>query len=305
LTQSGIRPAPAAPSTEPLPGDWIPLAGRKVWLVETWPEGVKQADGAGVETVILLHGIPTSSYLWRNVQRALSKRFRVLSPDLLGLGRSERGARVDVSLRANAGMVNELMRLKRVTRAHVVAHDIGGGVAHILAADFRERIDRLVLVDVVAFKEDWPVPIVAWLRAPVLGDLLSLIPSGPNLRFNLRRGVHHKGRIAGAVWRNLYAPNRRLADRRAFLRFIRAMDNGDVDDALRRWTGNAAKAPLRTLLLWGREDPFLPPRLAEKLRDAIPGASLEIIEGAGHFVQEDAPDLLAERIAAFLSSLSG
>jgi pimeloyl-ACP methyl ester carboxylesterase len=142
---------------------------------------------------------------------------------------------------------------------------------------------------------------VALLRAPVIGDLLSLLPAGPNLRFNLRRGVHHRNRIAGPVWRNLYAPNRTLAHRRAFLRFIRAMDNADVDDALRRWTGHAEKVPLPTLILWGREDPFLPPRLAEKIRDAIPGASLEIIEGARHFIQEDAPDLLAERIAAFLS----
>jgi pimeloyl-ACP methyl ester carboxylesterase len=58
------------------------------------------------------------------------------------------------------------------------------------------------------------------------------------------------------------------------------MDNADVDDALRRWTSNVTRDPLPALILWGREDPFLPPRLAEKLRDAIPGASLEIIEGA-------------------------
>jgi len=304
LTGGGTGPigGAAGPSAEALPGDWLPVAGRKIWLVEARPASAPGEGESGVETVILLHGIPTSSYLWRNVQRVLSKRFRVLAPDLLGLGRSERHPRVDVSLRANAGMVSELMRLKRVPRAHVVAHDIGGGVAHILAADFREKIDRFVLVDVVAFKEDWPVPLVALLRAPVLGDLLSLLPAGPNLRYNLRRGVHHKDRIAGAVWRNLHAPNRTLADRRAFLRFIRAMDPADVDDALRRWTGHAAKDPLLSLILWGREDPFLPPRLAAKLRDAIPGATLEILEEAGHFVQEDEPDLLAERIAAFLSA---
>ena len=98
------------------------------------------------------------------------------------------------------------------------------------------------------------------------------------------------------------AHNRTLADRRAFLRFLRAMDHEDVDDALRRWTGHAAKDPLPALILWGREDPFFPPRLAEKLRDAIPGAALEILEEAGHFVQEDAPDALARRIEAFLTS---
>ncbi len=288
--------SPENPSAEPLPGDWLPIGGRRVYLVEAGP-----VDPAA-PAVILLHGIPTSSYLWRNVQRRLAGEFRVLAPDLIGLGKSERGAGVDVSLRANAGMVCELMRLKGIPRAHILAHDIGGGVAHILAADHREKIGKFVLMDVVAFKEDWPVPIVAFLRTPVLGDLLSVFPAGPNLKFNLRKGVFHKARMRGGVWQHLYAPNRSYADRRGFLRFIRAMDNRDVDDALRRWTGHARKEPLPTLILWGKVDRFLPPRLGEKLCALIPGASLEIIEGAGHFIQEDVPEVIADRAAAFLSS---
>jgi 2-hydroxymuconate-semialdehyde hydrolase len=252
--------------------------------------------------VILLHGVPTSSYLWRNVQRRLAVKFKVLAPDLIGLGKSERGARVDVSLRSNAEMVCELMRLKGIPRAHVLAHDVGGGVAHILAADHREKIGKFVFMDVVAFKEDWPVPIVALLRTPVLGDLLSIFPAGPNLKFNLRKGVFHKARIRDGVWQHLYAPNRSYGDRRGFLRFIRAMDNRDVDDALHRWTGNAREDPLPTLILWGEADRFLPPRLGEKLCALIPGASLEIIEGAGHFIQEDVPEAIADRAAAFFSS---
>ena len=284
------------PSTQPLPGDWLPVGGKRVYLVEAGPED------PGTPAVVLLHGIPTSSYLWRNVQSRLAEKFRVLAPDLLGLGKSERGPSVDVSLRANAEMISELLRLKGFASAHVVAHDIGGGVAHILAADYREKIAKLVVMDIVAFKEDWPVPIVSLLRAPVIGKFLSFFPSGPNLKFNIRRGVYHKKRIAGELWTHLYAPNRTFANRTAFLKFIRTMDNEDVDDALHRWTGNARKTPLPTLILWGKEDPFLPPRIAARLHDLIPGSSLEIVENAGHFLQEDAPDVIADRVGAFLSS---
>jgi pimeloyl-ACP methyl ester carboxylesterase len=265
------------PSPEPLPGDWLPVGGKRVYLVEAGP-----ADRSA-PAVVLLHGIPTSSYLWRNVQRPLSAKFRVLAPDLLGLGRSQRDPGMDVSLRANAGMVRELLRLKGIGRAHVAGHDVGGAVAHILAADHRELIDRLALVGVVAFKEDWPVPIVKLMRTPVLGDLLAALP-------------------AGKVWEKYHSRAHARADRAAFLRFIRAMDSEDVDEALRRWAGHARKEPLPTLILWGRADPFQPPRLAGKLQGFIPGSALEIIEGAGHFIQEDVPGVLADRLAAFFSS---
>ncbi len=284
------------PFAEPLPGDWLPVRGRRVYLVEAGPKD------PGAPVVVLLHGIPTSSYLWRNVQRGLSGKFRVLAPDLVGLGKSERGSDVDVSLRANAEMVSELLRLKGINRAHVVAHDIGGGVAHILAADHREKIDRLAVMDIVAFKEDWPVPVIAFLRAPVIGELLAVVPSAPVMKTSMRGAVFHKSRIAGEIWKNFYAPYRAYAGRAAFLRFIRAMDNEDVDDALHRWTGHAKKDPLPTLILWGKHDPFLPPRIAQKLCDLIPGSSLEIIEGASHFIQEDVPGVIADRLAAFFTT---
>ncbi|MDP3939682.1 MAG: alpha/beta fold hydrolase [Deltaproteobacteria bacterium] len=284
------------PSAEPLPGDWLPVSGKRVYLVESGPKD------PGTPAIVLLHGIPTSSYLWRNVQRPLSGKFRVLAPDLLGLGKSEQGAGLDVSLRANAAMVSELLRLKGIERAHVVAHDIGGGVAQILAADHRERVAKLAVMDIVAFKEDWPVPVIKLLSAPVLGDILAVFPSGPNLKFNMRRAIFHKERLAGEVWRNYHVFFKTYAGRAGFARFIRAMDNEDVDDALRRWTGHAKSDPIPTLILWGKHDPFLPPAIAEKLRAIIPGASVELIEDASHFIQEDVPDVIADRLGAFFST---
>jgi len=284
------------PSAEPLPGDWLPVGGKRVYLVEAGPRD------PGAPAVVLLHGIPTSSYLWRNVQRPLSGKFRVLAPDLLGLGKSQRDGGLDVSLRANAAMVSELLRLKGIERAHVVAHDIGGGVTHILAADHREKVGKLAVMDIAAFKEDWPVPIVKFMRTPILGDILSTLPAGPNLKYNMRKGLFHKERLSGKVWENYYEQARTHAERAAFLRFIRAMDNEDVEDALRRWTSHATKKPLPTLILWGKHDPFQPASITEKLRAIIPGASVEIIEEASHFIQEDAPDVIADRVAAFLSA---
>ena len=118
----------------------------------------------------------------------------------------------------------------------------------------------------------------------------------------MRRAIFHKERLAGEVWRNYHVFFKSYAGRAAFTRFIRAMDNEDVDDALRRWTGLAKSDPISTLILWGKHDPFLPPRIAEKLRAIIPGASVEIVDGASHFIQEDVPDLIAERLGAFFST---
>jgi pimeloyl-ACP methyl ester carboxylesterase len=126
-------------------------------------------------TVVLLHGGPFASFVWRDVMVCLADRFRCIAPDLLGLGDTETPDDADWSLMARARMVIGFLDRLGIERAYVVGHDHGGAVAQLLAARHPERVDRLVLSNAKAY-DNWPSaeerPFIVATQAPVLGDIV-------------------------------------------------------------------------------------------------------------------------------------
>jgi pimeloyl-ACP methyl ester carboxylesterase len=108
------------------------------------------------EPVILLHGIPTWSFLYNEVIPLLAPHNRVIAPDFLGHGYSDKRDFFDRSLLVQTDMIILLMDHLGVERADFVGHDTGGGVALIMAIHHPERVARLVLTNVVAY-DSWPI----------------------------------------------------------------------------------------------------------------------------------------------------
>ncbi len=116
---------------------------------------VAYTDAGEGEPVVLLHGIPAWSFLYHKVIPLLAEERRVLAPDLLGYGYSDRRDRFDRSVRAQAAMILRFMDAFGIKRATIVGHDIGGAVALILAIEHADRVERLVLSNIVAY-DSWP-----------------------------------------------------------------------------------------------------------------------------------------------------
>jgi pimeloyl-ACP methyl ester carboxylesterase len=112
-------------------------------------------DGAG-EPVILIHGIPTWGYIWHQLIAELVRTNRVLAPDLIGFGYSDKSDRFDRSIARQAEFIDDWMRGIAIERAHIVAHDIGGGVALRLATLFPERVASLCVMNTVCY-DSWPI----------------------------------------------------------------------------------------------------------------------------------------------------
>ena len=106
--------------------------------------------------VVLIHGTPSHSYIWRNVvPRVSSSDFQVYVFDLLGYGASERPVNADTSVAAQTELVVELMRFWNLESAQVVAHDIGGAIGLRLAVGHSDLVERLVVIDTVSY-DSWP-----------------------------------------------------------------------------------------------------------------------------------------------------
>lgn len=122
----------------------------------------RQGEG---NPVVLIHGIPTSRLLWRNVMPALAKAHQVFAPDMLNYGQSDKPADANVSIEAQSRLMAKLMDQLELKVADSVAHDVGGGVAQLIAVNYPERVRKLVLIDTVSF-DSWPIPEFLPLQEP-------------------------------------------------------------------------------------------------------------------------------------------
>lgn len=249
--------------------------------------------------VVLLHGTPWSSYTWRAVAHALAQRFRVHVWDMPGYGTSAKHEGQDVSLGAQGLIFAELLGLWGLTgdahhRPAVLAHDFGGCVAlraHLLHG---ASYARLALVDPVALAP-WGSPSYRLLGSQA--EVFAALP--PALHEALVRAYISSASAPGLDQRvldGLVAPWLGDAGQSAFYRQIAQNDQRFTDEI----EGLYGRVEPPVLICWGTEDTWIPVDRAHRLADLIPGSRLQLIEGAGHLVQEDAPAQLTAALGDFL-----
>jgi pimeloyl-ACP methyl ester carboxylesterase len=268
-------------------------------------------EGNG-EPLLLLHGCPFSSYIWRKVVARLSSRYRCLAPDLLGLGDTETQEGTDWSLRAQAAMVIGFLDALGIERAHVVGHDHGGAIAQLLASEHPERLDRLVITNAEAY-DNWPSeeerPFVRATQVPVLGDVVLWAWSRrPLFRLALKEAkavydseVLSAELLDGYIRANLSDRHRRAKTRRFLAGQFDPENNRvtmDLLDGLRRFDHP-------TLLVWAKDDPHFGPEWGKRLLGDIPGAvRLELLPETGHLLMEERPERFAALVGEFLAGKS-
>jgi pimeloyl-ACP methyl ester carboxylesterase len=273
------------------------------------PARVAYYEAGSGPPLLLLHGCPFSSFVWRKVIPRLSGAYRCLAPDLLGLGDTETLWDADWSPSAQAAMVVGFLDQLGIERAHMVGHDHGGAIAQLLAAEHPERIDRLVLSNVEAY-DNWPSaterPFMAVTQLPLLGDLVLWLWSRPRpFRLTLleAHAVHNPAVLTPELLRGYIRANLGDGHRRAKTRRFLA---GQVDPAHTRVTLELLPGLRRfdhpTLLIWGQDDPHFGPRWAERLHHDIPGAvGVELLPETGHLLMEERPERFAELVSTFLA----
>lgn len=270
-------------------GEFLDLGGARVYYYAAG------SRGSG-EPIVLLHGFPTCGHLWADVVPLLPPGHRVVVVDLLGFGRSDRPGQHPVTLRAHAERTLALLDALGINYACVVGHDTGGGVAQLMAMRWPHRVSRLALVDSVGY-DCWPTRDVKLARAML--PLTRHLPPGlllSVLRRDLARGYDDAARGARSIEKFLRSFTGDEG-RDAFMAHLAALDAAEtmaVAPALRSLVQPTA-------LVWGAHDPFLPVALGRRLAADIPGATLDVVEGAGHFTPEEAPTRVAAAITSVLA----
>ncbi|MCK1798714.1 alpha/beta hydrolase [Streptomyces sp. XM4193] len=248
----------------------------------------------GRDPVVLLHGTPFSSHVWRAVARALARRHQVFFWDMPGYGTSEQSAGQDVSLAAQGRVFAGLLAHWDLPQPPLVAaHDFGGAVAlraHLLHG---ARYRALALVDPVALAP-WGSPFFR-----LVGEHSAVFEQlPPALHRALVREYVASASGPGlhpAVLDRLVEPWSGEAGQPAFYRQIAQADQRYTDEV----QGRYGEIDLPVLVCWGEEDTWIPVAKGRELAALIPGAEFEPLAGAGHLVQEDAPAELTAALGDF------
>ncbi|MFC0401973.1 alpha/beta fold hydrolase [Paraburkholderia rhizosphaerae] len=266
---------------------FVSVAGQQVAFTRT----------AETPTVALLHGIPTNRHLWRAVTPALSARqCGWIAFDLVGYGESSKPESIDIGVHAQAGFIADALHQSGWQGGTIIGHDIGGGVAQLLALDATLSVSRLGLVDSVAY-DSFPEPGIARLKDPIWDAILGAADFDLQRGFakGLRQGVVKAERVTPQLVAEYERPFAGVAGRAAYLRAARALRSEDLE--ARSADIEALKIPV--LLVWGAQDRFQPLKYGQRLADALQNARLEVVDTAGHFLPEDEPELLGKMLADF------
>ncbi|MFQ6023871.1 MAG: alpha/beta fold hydrolase [Acidiferrobacterales bacterium] len=258
------------------------------------PLTVAYTDVGAGEPVILLHGIPTWSYLYHDVIPILASHCRVLAPDFLGHGHSDRRDCFDRSLLAQTAMVVRFLDHLGIDEATIVGHDTGGGVALIMGIEQPDRIKRLVLCNVVAY-DSWPIDDMIALGNPQWRDkspkeIAEFVASG------LPDGLHNPERLTSEFREAIVAPYSDEEGKISLIRNASALNTNHTTALVARH--KEIRAP--TLVLWGVHDPWQTIGDGERLAAEIPGARLQRLENASHWLQQDVPEVFAEEVLKFI-----
>jgi 2-hydroxymuconate-semialdehyde hydrolase len=245
--------------------------------------------------VLLIHGIPTSNLLWRKVMPVLAKTHQVFAPDLLNYGKSDKPADANVSIEAQSRLIVKLMDQLELESADMVAHDIGGGVAQLIAVNYPARVRKLVLIDAVCF-DSWPIPEFLPLQEPGAEEATSLDEFLKMMREFMPEGVHNKDAMTDDVIDLYLSPWSTEEGKKALFRNFRRL-NPEYTQAI---AGDLKHLAHETLIMWGEKDVFQKPAYASKLQEAIPNAKLIWIKDAGHWLMEEKPEEISDHVTAFL-----
>lgn len=257
--------------------------------------------------VVLIHGTPSSSLIWRNVlPHLVAEGYQVHVFDLLGFGLSERpwSRDVDTSVTGQVPVLEGLLDHWGLRDVHVIAHDIGGAVAMRFAIQTPNRVRSLTLIDVVSF-DSWPSKRTQEQMQSGLDSLISASDT--------QHRDHFRSWLLSAVQDKKSLTNTSLG---TYLDFIsgpvgqgslfqhqimhyQPHHTNDIADRYHE-LGN-----LPVKLIWGADDAWQVVDWAHKLNTAIPGSDLHVLQDCGHFAMEDQPEQISTLLVDFLGRQEG
>ena len=254
------------------------------------------------DIILLIHGWPTSSFLYRHMILPLTQFYNVIALDLPGFGLSDKDPNASYSFKYHAAIIESFVRQLSIEHVHLVVHDLGGPIGLWWAKQHPKKVESYVLLDTIVYADfSWAVKLfVAMTLIPGIKNWFS---RSPGLKFAMNLGIKNKARMSKPVIAAYQAPFKTKAARQSLLKTASRLHiNGFKDVA--KHIENTDK-PL--CMVYAENDVILPDiaRTFSRLNKTQPTSKIHAIPDCGHFLQDDRPDEVLKPMLAFYQSLKG
>ena len=256
--------------------------------------------GHGGAPILLVHGFGTCSFLWRAVGPMLAIANRTaFAIDLFGYGESDRPFDAQFGIAAQSDYLDRALTALRLSKATVVGIDLGAAIAMHLAYNRPDRVERLVLVNPIAF-DNVPAEDIKSMQRNTARYALRIsrgvLGAAPLLRELLANSVSDPSYMPHQLLARYLAPYVGQDGLNHLLTLARAVDDDDLAEV------ELGQIDCPSLIVWGDQDSFVSPKLGDRLADTIPGSRLVRLPGCGRLVPEEASETLANMILEFVGA---
>jgi pimeloyl-ACP methyl ester carboxylesterase len=271
-------------------------------VVDAGGVGTFVREQGGGSAVLLIHGAPVSSWVWRRLIAALAGReLRALAPDLPGMGLSARPERFDYSWTGLGRHLGAVVDALGLGEFHLVVHDIGGPIGFELAAAMPDRVRSLTVLNTIVAPHTFrKPPPMAPFAVPGVGEVWLRTTPRPLFRMLMRRvGLLPGSAVSDAEIDVHHLLLRRGDNGRAFLKIMRSFET--TEDKTRLYSSVLAREQRPVQVLWGGDDPALPARKHGMLAAHAAGLGEPVLLPGRHFVMEDSADRIAAAVFRLVS----
>ena len=245
-------------------------------------------SGDADKTIVLLHGLGASAERWEFVIPELSKQYRVIVPDLIGFGHSDKPL-VDYTTEFFSDFLSSFLKKLEITRTNIIGSSLGGQITAKYASQHPEIIENLVLVSPSGIMKHSTPALDAYVMAALYPDI-EVAKNAFQMMAGPARQINQKI-IEGFVER-MKLPNAKMA----FMSTLLGLKNAEA------LTKSLKKISVPTLIIWGEDDPVIPVKYADDFVSSIQDCRFYMMDNCGHTPYVDDPKKFAKLVLDFLET---
>jgi pimeloyl-ACP methyl ester carboxylesterase len=254
-------------------------------------------EGTG-PTLILLHGVMASLHTWDDWVEQLKSSYRIVRMDLPGFGLSDHLVdREHYTPDYSIELFDKIISAFGLDKFYLAGNSLGGFLSWYYAAKHPERVEKLILIDPIAYPQDLP-GIISFVSMPGIGEIARYVAPRFLVEHNVRQVYGNpklvKQEVVDRYYELMMHGENRYAMVQTFRKLKELSKQNDIAAQIRK-----VRAP--TLLMWGSKDRWVPPALVERWKSDLQDVQVKIYSGAGHIPMEEMPLQTARDAHAFLS----
>jgi pimeloyl-ACP methyl ester carboxylesterase len=257
-------------------------------------------EGTGFP-IVLMHGTAASLHTYDAWTKQLSKDYRVIRLDLPAFGLTGPNKNAEYSIESYTKFLSQFLEKIKVAKFYLAGNSLGGNIAWNYAAEYPEKVRKLILIDASGLPTFTPQPsIFKMAKTPILNSLFLYITPRFIIRKNIEQVYANKLKVTDALVTRYHKMSLRTGNRKAFI--DRAKTDFNVAEKVNLVKLKSVKTT--TLLIWGAKDTWIPLGNGKRMDSMLPNSKLVILENSGHVPMEENPKESLEFLKSFLNEPS-